>query len=43
MTTRQDTPNNHDSRCEYYPRGLVISKQGGTLVAEWKNRKEKES
>ena len=26
------------SKSEYYPRGLVISKQGGTLVAEWKRK-----
>lgn len=32
---------NKPSNIEHYPNGLVISKQGGTLVAEWKRpRKE---
>lgn len=36
MTTQQDTPNNHDSKCEYYPNGLVIEEKNGQLIAEWK-------
>ena len=43
MTTRQDTPNSHDSKCEYYPNGLVITKNKGTLVAEWKREKSRDS
>ena len=35
------TPSNQPttaSKSEYYPRGLVITKNKGTLVAEWRRK-----